>query len=182
MLSADEMMKYAIQFCFTENDVRELCQIFESINSPVTARGDRPHLTLALFNTSVPAEVCKTLDAISLFTSTFPMTFSAIGLFPTAENVVYLSPTVTIELLELHRRLHNEIQSSASSSSLLYSPQHWVPHVAISIGIADEKRRILDSLGSLPVWKTFTLVALEFIQISPGKLLHRVELQCAGDG
>ena len=189
-------MHYTIQLCFAPQSLAMLTSAFFALDSPVTRGGDRPHLSLIVYNIPEPSlqspslgqdemldhirDVTRLLDSVVAQTLAFPVTLSGIGQFPTDEHVVYLAPTVTEKLLGFHRRFIAQLQPLLKppvTANAYYIPGDWVPHVAVSLASQADKERILPALARQPVFGEHQISAIEFINFPHGRLLHRAELQ-----
>lgn len=101
--------------------------------------GDRPHVSLAVFGAiDVPCLIEMVKEFSSQFPS-FPVLLSAIGTFPTPDNVLFLSPVPTSHLLLLHRKFHRQLKCSHLRSSSYYYPQKWVPHCTIELELPEKQ-------------------------------------------
>jgi len=167
---------YTIQLCFSAESQSRLDSIFRELDSPITRKGDRPHLSLTVYDASSEDGIADLLEEIAEKFTTFSIQFSAVGLFPGPENVVFLAPIVTRSLLDIHTALHQGLDRLSITSRPHYRPQAWVPHVGVSMGIAADRDRILRDAMAKPLWGPQQISAVEFIRFLPGKLLHRVEL------
>lgn len=57
----------------------------------------------------------------------FYIDFPSVGTFP-SNGTVFLAPTVTSKLLELHYSYHHFFQDFNDNSKSYYIPEKWVPH------------------------------------------------------
>lgn len=200
-------MRYAIQLCFAKGSLSRLRRAYEVLDSPVTRRGDRPHLTLLVYGMPTPSVgveslrqdgiadhvqgVKDILDMLAAQTLAFAVRLGAVGLFPGEEYVVYLAPTVTEGLLAMHRGMTTQLiarglLAAPVAADARYLPGEWVPHVAVSLGSAEDRDRILGVCGgggifAQDVFGEHLIDAIEYIAVNPGALLYRVELQKGGE-
>lgn len=110
----------------------------------------RPHVTLCVCDDAdVEAmEYCARLIADA--TPAIPISLSSIGVFPTGQGVVFLAPVVSEELLEIHRALHEALDSFTQSAWPVYSPARWVPHCTLVNNVPrQEFAGILDILSEM---------------------------------
>ncbi len=127
---------FAVELYFdleTEHAIRGFREkIYAAGVEPVLGKmGDRPHISLAVFNTIDIPCLQKLVKDFALDLSPFPVTLAAIGTFPTADNVLFLSPIPTIHLLQLHRKFHQQLKCDHLRSSSYYHPGKWVPHCTL---------------------------------------------------
>jgi 2'-5' RNA ligase len=59
--------------------------------------------------------------------------FGNIGLFPGTESVLFMSPTVTEELLKVHMKFNNTFSEYRKDMWNYYLPGAWVPHCTLVI-------------------------------------------------
>lgn len=136
------VLGFAVELYFdieTENVIRGFREkVYAAGVEPVIGKmGDRPHVTLALFSeVDLPCleELCR--DFANQL-STFPVALPAVGTFPTAENVLFLSPVPTLQLLQVHQDFHNRLKCAHLHSSTYYHPGKWVPHCTLEIELSD---------------------------------------------
>lgn len=130
-------MGLAVELYFdevTEQSIRQLRQTLTDagISSILDDLGDRPHISLA----GLPGEDISTLlpiiEEFAQNVAPFTLKLSAIGLFPTSEGVLYLSPAPTETLLAIHRRFHQELAKTFIEVNPYYQPDVWVPHCTIA--------------------------------------------------
>jgi 2'-5' RNA ligase len=135
---------FAVELYFDidmENAIRGFREkIYAAGVEPISGKmGDRPHISLAVFNqVDVPClkELCKEFAS---HLPPFPVSVSAVGSFPTADNVLFLSPVPTIQLLQVHHEFHDHLKCSHLHSSSYYHPGKWIPHCTIELELPDEQ-------------------------------------------
>jgi 2'-5' RNA ligase len=98
----------------------------------------RAHITLGVWDDVDLDATLDWLDSFSRSLSPIPVEFSGFGSFVSPQSVVYLSPIVTVELIEVHTRFHAEIQGPLGICWSYYLPGSWVPHCTLTQGIADD--------------------------------------------
>ena len=102
--------------------------------------GNRPHITLALFDDTDPDRVEPILREVVESLAAFPLSFQQIGVFPGQKPVVFWAPVVTQALLALQKRLNDQLAPFSRPPGFdFYQPGHWVPHCGLAMEIADEK-------------------------------------------
>jgi 2'-5' RNA ligase len=100
---------------------------------------DRPHVSLAVF-AGIDQDCLQDLTReFAAQLSRFPVALTALGTFPTPDNVVFLLPVPTIKLLEIHREFHERLKCAALRSSSYYHPGKWVPHCTIEFELPDRQ-------------------------------------------
>ena len=111
----------------------------EGITPVLGSLGDRPHISLAVFAEIDQACLLDLTQEFAAKMSGFPVELSAIGTFPTPDNVLFLIPVPTIRLLKTHREFHEQLKCSAIRSSSYYHPGKWVPHCTIEFELPDRQ-------------------------------------------
>jgi hypothetical protein len=100
--------------------------------------GLRPHISLAGYERVDEQALTSVLSQLAQHTSPLPIKLDAIGVFPTAQGVVYLAPVVTPQLLHLHA----EFSAQAAAGHLAhpyYQPGAWIPHCTVAGDLAPEQ-------------------------------------------
>lgn len=96
----------------------------------------RPHITLAV---SDHIEMAGLKEATARFTASRPpfrLTLSHIGLFPTAEGVLFYGVTLTHTLLEVHGEFSRIFARYARQPYAYYRAGAWVPHCTLATGLS----------------------------------------------
>ncbi len=137
-------MGFAVELYFdnkTEKSVRDLRQTLfeEGISPTLSGLGDRPHISLAVFSNVDPDGLTALTKAYADQIEPFNFQLSAVGTFPTDENVLFLTPAPTRQLLLCHQNFHDQLAESKFSSSPYYMPANWVPHCTVEMNIPAEQ-------------------------------------------
>jgi 2'-5' RNA ligase len=85
-------------------------------------------VSLAVFSSADSQALVEATATFAESTAPFDLTLSHIGTFPTIEGIVYLGPTPSVHLLELHRAFHKSLSAAGIVSNGYYLPDQWVPH------------------------------------------------------
>lgn len=97
--------------------------------------GIRPHVSLAGFADADRARLISTVQEYAAGLQPFAVKLDAIGIFPSDENVLFLSPVPAIPLLTLHRELHDRLAKAQLVSSPYYLPGSWIPHCTLGLNV-----------------------------------------------
>lgn len=92
----------------------------------------RPHVSLAVFNQLYVPDVEEKLRALAANTPSFPVLSSSIGIFPGEQNVLFLSPVVSDDLIRIHRQLHELVRAYRDQEREFYLEDRWVPHCTLA--------------------------------------------------
>src|ERR1035437_2749441 len=98
--------------------------------------GNRPHLTLSIFNDVDISKAAYVLEHISQSLNPFSLSFQQIGLFPGPDMAIFWGPVVTKELLEIHSHIYKLFcEFSTQPDFNFYTPGHWIPHCGLAMEI-----------------------------------------------
>jgi 2'-5' RNA ligase len=101
--------------------------------------GIRPHITLAVYN-----DIPQLESFIEMFVSYFQkvqeikLKFDVLACFPTS-GTLFIDPTVTEELILMHKRYHDQFQDLLGQANQYYIPDNWDPHCTLAIKLAPEE-------------------------------------------
>ena len=137
-------MGYAVEIYFdlqTEQSIWDLrhALIEQGISSIASSMGDRPHISLAGFSNVDCDTLSSLVQEYANSMEPFKVQLSAIGTFPTSENVLFLSPIPTSLLLNYHQEFHHRLAKSKLVPSSYYAPENWMPHCTVEMKIPDEQ-------------------------------------------
>jgi len=137
-------MGYAVELYFdsqTEKCVWDLrhALIEQGITSTISELGDRPHISLAVFSNVNCDDLILLTKEYADKIEPFNFQLSAIGAFPTDENVLFLSPVLTTQLLNCHQDFHLRLAESKLTPASYYIPGNWIPHCSVELDIPNEQ-------------------------------------------
>ena len=137
-------MGYAVELYFdrqTEQNIADLRHVLikDGIASKLDKAGDRPHISLAGFSDVDCDVLIMLVREFANSLEPFNIQLSAIGTFPTHENVLFLSPAPTLQLLSYHQEFHQRLTKTKLVSSPYYAPANWVPHCSVEMNIPSQK-------------------------------------------
>jgi len=162
------LVPYAVELYFDEATDEAVRAIWHrladaGISTGALVNGARPHISLG---------GCQELDAtrfrsalMSFAHKSPPLEFAlaSVGVFPTAEGVVFLAPAVTRDLLNLHEAIHTVFAEYAVSPWTLYLPGNWVPHCTLALNLPQDRIAAAVDLcrdAALPIQGRFERVGL----------------------
>jgi len=151
-----------------ENGVNDLYESF----------GFRPHITLTEFSTDDFSQVCEQMNQLKTQIKPVEIRLSSLGIFPGAQGVFYLVPTINAELLSMHRAVQAAIEPYCQDFSPLYREAEWVPHCTLVLELDPlELPRAYDVM--LEHFQPFNtkLVALEIITCCPFRTIYCHDLE-----
>jgi 2'-5' RNA ligase len=137
-------MGYAVELYFdsqTEQAVRVLRQrlLEEGILPLLPGLDARPHLSLAVLPSAGAEQLVSAAQEHAAATPPLDSKLSAIGTFPTDENVLFLSPVRTAQLSECHRTFHDRLAQRGLAATPHYDPENWMPHCTVEMNIPEEQ-------------------------------------------
>ena len=135
---------YAIQLYFDSTTEKQIFAFRESVYqlgiTPVLGKmGDRPHVTFAVFSQEDPEILKRIAHDFSLGIQSFAVELAAIGVFPTTDNVVYLTPVPSLQLIKTHATFHQVLKKEKIEPSKYYLPDRWVPHCTLEFEQPDDQ-------------------------------------------
>ena len=130
---------YSVELGFAEDAAAKISRIGvviaeAGLHSEFVGQANNPHITLAAFDPKV--DVTKVEDVIEEFAQSLPpfeVVFTSISQFATAQNVVYLAPLMTVEMMEMYQRLHHLLAREGLEPGFYYRPGSWIPHTTITM-------------------------------------------------
>lgn len=130
-------MAYSVELYFdpeTEKRIKRLWDVLSERGIPALDSSiySRPHISLAVFRDVEPALLTDVLVDIARNTLPLEVGLAAVASFPGAEGVLFLVPTVSKELIELHEYFHERISKLGLKANPYYLPGRWVPHCTIA--------------------------------------------------
>ncbi len=138
-------MPIAVEFYFDDAFCDRVGEIWQQMSAAglgewVRQIGTEPHLSLAVFDDDVDRDAL--MEVTGQFAHGFrslELRFASIGVFPIQENIVFLSPTPTEHLLDVHRAYHTLLDLAGLSCRPYYVPDAWVPHCTIGAKLDPEQ-------------------------------------------
>lgn len=94
------------------------------------AKSARPHITLGIWKQIDVAAAGEVVRGFTPRINGLKLNFASVGTFAKT-SVVFFAPTVTLELLELHRAFHEQFTKASTDVWGHYLPGHWTPHCTI---------------------------------------------------
>ena len=95
---------------------------------------NRPHLSLMVLDTQ-DGTLERAAERFAASSRPAAVTFASVGSF--GEDVIYLSPEPTAELLEMNRRLTQELGPLAALADRHYLPGEYRPHMTAAFKIPE---------------------------------------------
>jgi len=137
-------MGYAVLLYFDEQTEQRIMDLRHTLTeagipSLMNKMGDRPHISLAGFSEVDRDSLISLVQEYVTSREQFSVRLGVIGTFPTKENVLFLSPAPTIQLLTYHQEFHQRLAKFKLVSSPYYASESLVPHCTLEMNIPDEQ-------------------------------------------
>jgi len=151
--------------------VRRVWRELDDAGIRYMARSDAsPHVSLGIWETIDREGAEAELARFAAQTPPLEVTLASVGLFPRV--AVFLAPTVTAELLELHARFHRRFEHLGEAPWEHYWPGAWVPHCTLAMDLeADRFGDALTIAARMPLPLAARLIEVGIVEFRPVKQL-----------
>ncbi len=101
------------------------------------------HLSYMVFETKPQASLRERLKSFASHHEPFEIRAGGLGLFPGSPAILYVPVVRSAQLTFFHEALWREINRNRLTSSVLYHPDRWIPHITLAqlnlqnVGVAD---------------------------------------------
>ncbi len=134
----------AVEFYFEEEAEKQFFTFRDSIYkqgiTPVQGlMNDKPHISLAVFPKMNTEKLIRITEEFVKSFRCFSFKLSSIGVFPTPDNVFFLYPVPSQQLLDLHAEFHYLLKKEGLRPSDYYLPGNWVPHCTLEFNLPDHE-------------------------------------------
>lgn len=134
----------AIEFYFDSETEKNIFAFRDSLYKEGITRiqglmNDKPHISLAVFPKMDPHKLIQLTEDFSRHLKSFAVQLSAVGVFPTKENVFFLYPAPSQCLLDVHAEFHYLLHKEGLRPSDYYNPGNWVPHCTLEFNLPDDE-------------------------------------------
>jgi len=155
--------------------IHELAQ--ENIAPYMQVHHLQPHMTLAIYE-DLDCQTCESkISGLAGKIRGFDLNFSFLGIFHSANPVVFIGPTISKELLDIHTQLHWTLKDDAHQSWELYKPGQWVPHCSLAVEFAAIKlQEAVHACLKLPLPLLIPAGSLGVVQFEPLQSLYDYEI------
>ncbi|MBC7807004.1 MAG: 2'-5' RNA ligase family protein [Akkermansiaceae bacterium] len=137
------------------------------ISDEMSAAGWRPHITLSGCRDLRLEEYLPALRDFAARSEPLEIAFTSVGYFGgKAHHTLFLAPTATGALLDLHERHHRLVFPLCASVSPYYAPGGWVPHSTLALSLSKEKLARAVELIDISTPITGTLEAVGMVRVA----------------
>ena len=136
-------MKYAIQLVFSEKDQIKIKDLRKTLvdNGVHDEAVPINHISLADIEIDEKqlSVVEKIVNDFSKSHNSLKVVLSSAGSFMSKENVLFLTPIMTTDLIRYNDELISVLQKNKISCGRYYTKNNWQPHCTILIRISDDE-------------------------------------------
>ncbi|XP_054802638.1 uncharacterized protein LOC129306204 [Prosopis cineraria] len=128
---------YAIELYFDpalENQVLKAWNVLarRQISTQLIEIESRPHITLFSSQFIDPIKLESIIKNFAAKLETLPLSFSSIGSLPNDSNVLFLSPTPSVSLLQFQAQLCDALKKEGVEISEEYRQDYWIPYCSVA--------------------------------------------------
>lgn len=138
---------------------------------------DKPHISLGVFPKNASEKLIDLTGEFSKSVKSFQFELSALGIFPTPENVFFLIPVPSRTMLSIHGRFHRLVKKEGLPVSEYYLPGKWVPHCTLEFNLPEEdlcRALLLSKAQFKPI--TGTIIQIGVVAFRPIEYLAHFDL------
>ena len=103
----------------------------------VIPKNRRPHITLADYQDIDVEKLSLMIEQYFTHQAQVTIQLNTLGSF-IGRKMLYLAPTMTKELLDLHGNYHEAFEQFNQNPNSYYLPQRWVPHCSVAGHLTEE--------------------------------------------
>jgi 2'-5' RNA ligase len=167
-------MPYAVELALDPTSADAIRRAWRELDDAaitwMARSGARPHVTLGIWDVLDHGGAESELTRFTAETAPVRLTLASVGLFPGV--AVFLAPTVTAELLDLHADFHRRFGHLGGRASEHYRPGAWVPHCSLATDLEPDQFGIsLAIAGRLPLPLECRLIEVGIVEFRPVKQL-----------
>src|SRR5262245_46222316 len=134
-------MPYAIELALDPETAAVVRRVWRELADAgiqyMAASGARPHISLGIWESLDRDRAETELTRFAAERSPVRLAFASVGLFPRV--AVFLAPTVTADLLELHAGFHRRFARLGDVPWAHYQPGAWVPHCTLATDLGPDR-------------------------------------------
>lgn len=166
-------MGYVVELYFDRDAEERILRLWDvytecNITSLLPSIGSRPHISLAVFNDVAPDILTEVVAAFAQQTGPLEAGLAAVASFPGPEGVLFLVPTVSRKLVELHEHFHRRLEAAGLQAHPYYRPGRWVPHCTIASDLTgDEMKTAFELARESQVFGSAKLISIGIVRFRP---------------
>lgn len=150
-------MNYAVELVFDE----ESQKIINNLRIELSKNGIHDeavklnHISIGDYKTDNIEKLKEKVIEFAKTIKPFELSLVSVGTFMTKENVIFLEPVMTNELIELHNRFIEFMKDFDGILNPYYDIDKWMPHSTIAIRLSDSELfkgiELLKDIIKLPI-------------------------------
>ena len=150
-------MNYAIELVFDEDSQKTINNLRKQLseNGVHDEAVKLNHVSIGDYKTDDIEGLKNKVIEFSKTIKPFELSLVSVGTFMTKENVIFLEPVMTKELLDIHSRFINFMKDFDGELNQYYDIDKWMPHCTISIRLSDNELfkgiELLKEIIKLPI-------------------------------
>lgn len=139
MKNAIDDYKHSIQLFFddeSENLISSYINELRSnglLNENLIKERYKPHISLAVYRALEAEYAERVLQTLATRFTQFELRFSHFGIFSAELKVLYLGPTFSPALRDIHCSLHTQYRERPERCWEYYLPDNWIPHCGLMV-------------------------------------------------
>lgn len=140
----DRMYAYALVGYLDNETEKNFRRVWSDLNEKnitqygIENRGRRPHITIADYDNLEKSRFTELLDKFYEETQKVQISLNILGTFINT-GTLFIAPTLSTELLSLHRNHHNYFKKFNENENSFYLPGKWSPHCTIASRLDEDK-------------------------------------------
>ena len=150
-------MNYAVELVFDEESQKVINDLRIKLNE--NGVHDEAvklnHVSIGDYKTDNIEELKNRVIEFSKTIKPFELSLVSVGTFMTKENVIFLEPIMTSELINVHKRFIEYMKDFDGELNQYYDIDKWMPHCTISIRLSDDELfkeiELLKEIINLPI-------------------------------
>lgn len=138
-----------------------------------------PHITLGVYDDISEATLCKAMRTLFSVHPKITLVFTHIAFFERPALVFYAVPSLSLELLQVHRALHKMIEPTLCREH--YLPHVWVPHCTVATNVSATKSHSAIAMANRAI-DHFEVVfdMADCIEFYPVRIIEETPLRSLG--
>ncbi len=162
---------HGVAVLFDADSEQRILRAADAVQEGVGLRemGAMPHISLGVFRSGADVEtLASCVEILAGDTAQFELRLSAVGAFPGDDGVIFLTPTPTSDLLDLHSRFHAMVGKHALLTDPVYQPDQWVPHCTIAQAVPEDRvPEAIEQLRNADAFGPVTVVSINLTEFLP---------------
>lgn len=150
-------MNYAIELVFDENSQKTINNLRKQLseNGVHDEAVKLNHVSIGDYKTDDIEGLKNKVIEFSKTIKPFELSLVSVGTFMTRENVIFLEPVMTKELMDIHSSFIEFMKDFDGELNQYYDIDKWMPHCTISIRLSDNELlkgiELLKEIIKLPI-------------------------------